>query len=183
MSEELFVSQSAPTLAGIKTGNLFTAEFVNHEIAMDEIRQLNVSLTPKGVRVIPLRESKNRMLIYVYRPNCLQVDFTNEDLLEMLRNLKYPVSNPERCIVCLAQRLRECEVFPHEIGLFLGYPPEDVKGFIENKAQNYKIVGTWKVYGDEREAEKRFNRFRKCTADYCMRMEKGSTLDMLAVAL
>ena len=40
MSEELFVSQSAPTLAGIKTGNLFTAEFVNHEIAMDEIRQL-----------------------------------------------------------------------------------------------------------------------------------------------
>ena len=27
MSEELFVSQSAPTLAGIKTGNLFTAEF------------------------------------------------------------------------------------------------------------------------------------------------------------
>ena len=140
MSEELFVSQSAPTLAGIKTGNLFTAEFVNHEIAMDEIRQLNVSLTPKGVRVIPLRESKNRMLIYVYRPNCLQVDFTNEDLLEMLRNLKYPVSNPERCIVCLAQRLRECEVFPHEIGLFLGYPPEDVKGFIENKAQNYKIA-------------------------------------------
>lgn len=101
----------------------------------------------------------------------------------MLRNLKYPVSNPERCIVCLAQRLRECEVFPHEIGLFLGYPPEDVKGFIENKAQNYKIVGTWKVYGDEREAEKRFNRFRKCTADYCMRMEKGSTLDKLAVAL
>ena len=52
MSEELFVSQSAPTLAGIKTGNLFTAEFVNHEIAMDEIRQLNVSLTPKGVRVM-----------------------------------------------------------------------------------------------------------------------------------
>ena len=96
MSEELFVSQSAPTLAGIKTGNLFTAEFVNHEIAMDEIRQLNVSLTPKGVRVIPLRESKNRMLIYVYRPNCLQVDFTNEDLLEMLRNLKYPVST-RRC--------------------------------------------------------------------------------------
>ena len=34
MSEELFVSQSAPTLAGIKTGNLFTAEFVNHEIAI-----------------------------------------------------------------------------------------------------------------------------------------------------
>ena len=147
MSEELFVSQSAPTLAGIKTGNLFTAEFVNHEIAMDEIRQLNVSLTPKGVRVIPLRESKNRMLIYVYRPNCLQVDFTNEDLLEMLRNLKYPVSNPERCIVCLAQRLRECEVFPHEIGLFLGYPPEDVKGLLRIRLRIIKLLEHGKYMG------------------------------------
>ena len=44
MSEELFVSQSAPTLAGIKTGNLFTAEFVNHEIAM-------VIISRQGIRV------------------------------------------------------------------------------------------------------------------------------------
>ena len=183
MSEELFVSQSAPTLAGIKTGNLFTAEFVNHEIAMDEIRQLNVSLTPKGVRVIPLRESKNRMLIYVYRPNCLQVDFTNEDLLEMLRNLKYPVSNPERCIVCLAQRLRECEVFPHEIGLFLGYPPEDVKGFIENKAQNYKIVGTWKVYGDEQTAMNLFEEYRKCTEICYRKWKNGADVEQLTVSI
>lgn len=83
MSEELFVSQSAPTLAGIKTGNLFTAEFVNHEIAMDEIRQLNVSLTPKGVRVIPLRESKNRMLIYVQYGKHLLRLFQPEHLISL----------------------------------------------------------------------------------------------------
>ena len=181
MSEELFVSQSAPTLAGIKTGNLFTAEFVNHEIAMDEIRQLNVSLTPKGVRVIPLRESKNRMLIYVYRPNCLQVDFTNEDLLEMLRNLKYPVSNPERCIVCLAQRLRECEVFPHEIGLFLSYPVEDVIQFIRQKGCNYKCCGVWKVYCDEAFSQKMFARYRKCTEVYLRVFDRGRSISALTV--
>lgn len=42
--------------------------------------------------------------------------------------------------------------FPHEIGLFLGYPAEDVKGFIENKAACSKCSGCWKVYGDEQAA-------------------------------
>ena len=43
-----------------------------------------------------------------------------------------------RCIVKLIGRLQENEGFPHEIGLFLGYPPEDVLGFIENKGEFFK---------------------------------------------
>lgn len=46
--------------------------------------------------------------------------------------------------------------FPHEIGLFLGYPLEDVQGFIENRAEGYKCVGCWKVYGDEEYAKQEF---------------------------
>ena len=38
--------------------------------------------------------------------------------------------------------------FPHEIGIFLGYPLADVAGFIRNKGRNCKCIGTWKVYGD-----------------------------------
>lgn len=36
--------------------------------------------------------------------------------------------------------------FPHELGLFLGYPVLDVEGFIQNNGQNYLINGYWKVY-------------------------------------
>ncbi len=39
--------------------------------------------------------------------------------------------------------------FPHEIGLFLGYPPEDVCGYIRNKGKCQKCTGHWQVYGDE----------------------------------
>ena len=42
--------------------------------------------------------------------------------------------------------------FPHEIGLFLGYPFEDVMGFIENKGENYLCSGCWKVYSCEQDA-------------------------------
>lgn len=33
----------------------------------------------------------------------------------------------------LAERIQQEPQFPHEIGIFLGYPVEDVLGFIENK--------------------------------------------------
>ena len=122
-------------------------------------------------------------MIYVYRPEKLKQDFFDEKVQTILAHKGYDCTNQNRCVCRLVEKLRKDSEFPHEIGLFLGYPAEDVKGFIENKAASSKCSGCWKVYGDEREAEKRFNRFRKCTADYCMRMEKGSTLDKLAVAL
>ena len=49
--------------------------------------------------------------------------------------------------------------YPHEIGVLLGYPPEDVKGFVVNKGRNCLTCGYWKVYGDPESARKRFKVF------------------------
>ena len=38
--------------------------------------------------------------------------------------------------------------WPHEIGLFLGIPLEDVRGFMANKGKDYLAYGSWKVYDD-----------------------------------
>ena len=46
--------------------------------------------------------------------------------------------------------------FPHEVGLFLSYPPEDVKGFIDHRANDFKCAGLWKVYGDVEQARAAF---------------------------
>ena len=55
MSEEIFVQFGSPTLAGIKTGNLFTCPYTDRRETMQEIRKLNKKLAPKGLRVLPLR--------------------------------------------------------------------------------------------------------------------------------
>ena len=83
----------------------------------------------------------------------------------------------------LKERLAGQEGFPHEIGLFLSYPPEDVKGFIENKASNSKCVGTWKVYGNVDRAKALFAQFQRCTDIYCKLWQAGSSLEELAVAV
>ena len=73
--------------------------------------------------------------------------------------------------------------FPHEVGLFLSYPPEDVKGFIENRAANAKCTGVWKVYGDEEQARQTFARYRACTECYHAQWCSGKSVEQLTVAM
>ena len=73
--------------------------------------------------------------------------------------------------------------FPHEVWLFLSYPPEDVKGFIDHRANNFKCTGPWKVYGDEEKARSLFAKYKKCTEIYCALWQSGSKLEQFAVAV
>ena len=72
--------------------------------------------------------------------------------------------------------------FPHEMGVFLGYPLGDVIGFIKNAGQNCKCVGCWKVYCNECEAIKAFARFKKCTSVYVRLWNQGRSVRQLTVA-
>ena len=85
------------------------------------------------------------------------------------------------CLCHLLKRFKNGEEFPHEIGLFLSYPPEDVKGFLEDR-DSCKAVCLWKVYGDEEKARHICARYRKCTECYCRLWQQGRRLEQLAVA-
>ena len=181
MSEELFVSQCAPTLAGVKTGSLFSCPYETREDVTAEVRRLNRALVPKGLRLLPLRYSEKRVLMYLYRPALLRRDLSDSEAAEILCAAGYSCASCDRCVVQLIERLRESESFPHEIGLFLSYPPEDVRGFIDNKAANFKRSGLWKVYGDEERAMAMFDEFKRCTDIYCRLWREGVGLERLAV--
>ena len=166
MSEEFLVRNCAPTLAGLKTANLFSCPCAGREELARSVRQLNGRLNGKGLRIVPLRFSQGRALIYLYRPGRLQADMADAQAARMLRELGYDPENSNRCLVRLSQRLRQSEEFPHEIGLFLGYPLGDVIGFIENHGQNCLCSGVWKVYTNPEAAAGAFRKFSKCTRVY-----------------
>ena len=100
----------------------------------------------------------------------------------MLSGAGYQGKSCEQCVARLMHRLREGQEFPHEVGLFLGYPPEDVEGFIENKARSCKLTGYWKVYSDEEKAKKIFAKYSKCTRVYTEQYAGGKTIERLTVA-
>ena len=183
MSDELLIRFCAPTLAGLKSGSMFSCGFPSREALSGNVRALNRRLLPKGLRVLPLRFSAGRGLIYVYRPEKLARDLNESAAGTLLAGLGYPCArdSAERRLAKLIRRLRQGGEFPHEIGLFLGYPAEDVLGFIERR-ESSTYTGCWRVYGDEDKAEKTFARFKKCTELYCARYRRGASVEALTVA-
>ena len=125
MSEDLIVRHCSPTLAGLKTANLFAAEYTSEEALRNDLRALNRVLVPKGLRALPLRRENGRALIYLYRPKRLAQDLKDAQAAALLEPIGYPCGCPERCVAALVRRLKEQSAFPHEIGLFLGYPCAD----------------------------------------------------------
>ncbi len=183
MSGELLVRHCSPTLAGIKTANMFSCSFDSREDMISSIRKLNQALGEKGVRVLPLRFQNNVGLIYVYRPEMLSEDLKRKEAEPLLSERGYNREAPARCLSHLMRRITVQNEFPHEIGLFLGYPPEDVSGFITHHAQDSKFHDYWKVYGDEEQARKRFDSFHRCTRDYSRRWAQGTSVEQLTVAV
>jgi hypothetical protein len=181
MLEELLIKFCAPTLAGLKTGSLISCPYLSKEDVVLEIRLMNRTFMQKGLCALSLRYSKGRVLLYLFRPAQLRQDLSNIDAARLLWASGYQNTKAEYCLSELIRRLNSGKGFPHEIGLFLGYPPIDVQGFIENRARNFKLTGYWKVYGDECEARKRFELYKKCTDIYYRCWETGSSITQLAV--
>lgn len=180
MSENMVVQCCSPTLAGLKTGSLFVCPFESVEEQRRTIRLWNRRLRSCGLRMLPLRRRNNKALIYLFRDSHLARDLQQAQARQLLAERGYDCDNPGSCILHLMRRLRDCEDFPHEIGLFLGYPPEDVLGFIQQR--ECKCIGCWKVYGDEQAAKATFAKYKRCTEFYRTQCDAGRSIERLIVA-
>ena len=178
MSEELIVRHCAPTLANLKTGSLFVCPITDRASFFSSLRSLNELLVPKGLRALPLRIREYSALVYLYRPSRLKKDLEDPAAIKILQDHGYSCYG--KCLPKLIERIRASEEFPHEIGLFLGYPPEDVQGFLDHRP--CKCCGCWKVYGDENKAKKTFDLYKKCERVYCQQLAQGIDIKRLTVA-
>jgi hypothetical protein len=181
MFEKELIFHCAPALAGIKTANLFRYKVLERQGVYKVISLYRQIFQLKGVEIRILSQNESSVLIYVYRPEKLKKDFNRKRQRECLQQYGYNVECLEDAIQHLSQRIEEQNEFPHEIGLFLGFPVEDVLGFIENKGRNCKYTGCWKVYFDVAESEKQFARFKRCTEVYNRCYEKGTDISRLCV--
>jgi len=182
MSEETIVRQAAPTLAGIKTGSMFPYRFESREELLSDIRAFNRLFVPRGMCLLLLRVMEKSALLYLYRPQRLEEDLKDSTSQELLQESGYACFSCAACVRHLVERFHSGLDFPHEVGLFLSYPPADVKGFIHDR-ENYKACGLWKVYADEEGAQKLCEQFQKCSECYCRQWESGVGLEKLAVAV
>ena len=131
----------------------------------------------------------------IHTVNLRKVYAVGKEQVIALNDVSISIENGEFCCIVgqsgsgkstllnqLADRLC-CEgEFPHEIGVFLGYPLADVIGFIENRGKNFTACGYWKVYTDPTAAQAEFDRYKKCERIYARCYYNGTPIRRLTVA-
>ena len=182
MFEKYLIKNCAPTLASLKTGSLFNCALCDKCELKENLSEWGGALYSSGIRFFVLKEDEKSALVYVYRAGALGKILEDARVRSFLKKCGYTDFSAEAVLNKLKERFSQGGDFPHEIGIFLGYPLGDVIGFIQNSGKNCKCTGCWKVYCDECSAKKTFDKFKKCTEVYTRLWSQGRTVLQLTVA-
>ena len=154
--EMQIVMQCAPLIARLKLSNLLMAQ--NEDLS--RIRQI-LRRTGISYYVLAVTQKKTAMLLYNRRQ--LEDYLARENVHQILEDMGYTNMHLGEILFHFSKRYHNFvegkQEFPHEMGLFLGYPVEDVIGFIENDGENCLYTGYWKVYANLSEKKALFQKF------------------------
>lgn len=179
MLEYRLATLGAPTLAGLKTGNLFNTAGINEEKLVKDACRLSPLLAEGGLRLaIFPRKCNRRTLCYIYREEALAKDLAQPKVKKVLQSLGYKSATLDDALCSLSARLQE-EEFPHEIGFFLSYAPSDVLAFMKHGSAKCLYSGYWCVFSEVEQKRMIFARFDRCKRCYERRYTRERNLRAL----
>lgn len=162
------------TFAGLKPASLFWLK----DGQDGDIVYYRSRFAKRDFRFLAVRRSAGKKLYYVFHRVRLDKILFNAENRRFLRGRGYRYSTQGEALKELKRRMEGEGEFPHEIGLFLGYPLCDVRGFIEDARGGVCLgCGYWKVYGEVEEREKLFKRYERCSRCICEKMDCGTPLE------
>ena len=172
-------SHCAPVLKGIKISNIMTAE-------RGTWKRLVRSLKGSNILCVLLSAQGGREVLLLYRYEKLREHLMKEQVRKFLESQGYDDIRVPAVITRLrkqyAEYVRNRQGFPHELGVILEYPVEDVKGFIENRGKNCLLEKYWKVYHNREKAEKIFAWYDEARELAMEEIMAGYRLNQIAVS-
>ena len=171
------VMQIGPMLKGQKKSCI---------IVMDKkmSSRIRKELQGTGIYWLRLHEKGEKDIVFLYRRQVLENHLKSPEVRLFLKEYGYGGGNFLNDIALLKTRVKcfydRDKTFPHEIGAFLGYPIEDVRGFIENDGKNCLCCGYWKVYSDIQKARRIFQSFDKAKEDAMRELMEGKKICEIA---
>lgn len=178
--ESILAYFCSPVLLGEKMSNLVSISKLENFAIEKAVDLYNEKFEKFKIRLKTICECGSRMLILVYNEESLGKHLIEDErITQLLSIFGYKKSKSLGYYLnILSVRMKKYS-FPHEIGIFLGYPIEDVLGFIEHGGKNYKYSGYWKVYSDVDKALKLFDRYEKLRNFVMEKIELGCNLDLI----
>ncbi len=155
----LIVSQCAPFLKRMRATSLLTIPDSTKIQMVSLLSQTEIMWRELGT-------DKGKSICILYREPDLKELLGRPENHHILYINGYPDINSENLVEIQLKELKKRMKqfiskgkFPHEIGVFLGYPASDVEQFIEQDGQNYKMNGYWKVYDHVMDAARIFSAY------------------------
>lgn len=157
----LLLCFGAPTIKGLKAASLLNLRRDGEDVCSFWNGHSRKWLEPLGIEGLMLNDGMGarNALVMIYRRDILEQALQDKTASDILKALGYPLQDLDGCLKYLCGRYRA--EFPHEIGLFLDYPPRDVQGFMEHREAKSLTSGYWKVYGNVHRARRTFRRYQR----------------------
>ena len=167
------VLQCSPLFTGLKVSNLLI-------VPGEDEADLSEILEGTGIEYAALTELKDRTIFFLYRRERLCRWLEKEENRSFLEDYGFRDCTLDDILHIVSVRYRAYSAghgaFPHEIGILLGYPVQDVKGFVVNDGRNYLCSGYWKVYGNLSEARKTFRKYELAKETLLRRILEGISI-------
>ena len=168
--ETKLVLQCAPLIKGIKMSNLLIVSSKDE----DAVR---IILKKTGILHYRLLRQDEKTTFLLFRKMQLATHLNAPEVQRILKVNGYHDLSLGGILRTFQYRYQtyvdQGEGFPHEMGLLLGYPLEDVLGFIEHKGKNYLYSGYWKVYADVASKRKIFDAYEEAKEELIVLLANG----------
>lgn len=177
----LLAEQCAPVLLGLKQANLVTLTKSRFRDARQAIASCSDELMDYEMSVSIMKESMRCYTVLIYRRESLAQMLENRDIRLFLEKNGYASTwSLEQCLDELRKRFgcvdHDVRAFPHEVGIFLGYPLRDVVAYMADMNARPVAVGAWKAYSHKEDADRLFAIYRDARASMLARMREGIAL-------
>lgn len=182
MVEELLARHCAPALAGIKTANIVTCRKTEGVDIHGELASLKEQLCSVDICLEILCECERRVLVIAYRRSVLEKHLSVRQNKAFLSRFGYGDAETVAEYLDILRTRLNCDSFPHEIGVFLGYPLRDIYCFINSRDDGCLLNGEWKVYHDAEGAARMFGRFEACRRAVSRKVAEGKGLAQIFCA-
>lgn len=181
-----FVRSAAGVIGGQKPAALFSLRSASAPSSSCELAEvIDVyarELARYGLVLLVLGQVRDRIMFLAYSERAVAQLLMRPENRKLLAAYRHPTRSSAGLMGSLARRLvayyrRESAGFPHELGLVLGYPLEDVLGYLHGGRETCR--GPWRAYGDEAVARRLFERLERCEAQLKRRYAAGASLATL----
>lgn len=154
--ENQLILQCAPLIVGLRISNLFI-------VPNRDVRRICMLLRDSSISYYIIHRTAEKTTMFLFYPDRLETYFQDSDVRRFLSGMGYHNFGLREVMFGFCKRYADyrcgTEDFPHELGLLLGYPLEDVEGYIRNEGDNALYTGYWKVYAHVAEKCRLFRMF------------------------